>query len=48
MFGGAEGTTTKRPKEIEQIPEEELEAASVTVVKKDLCADKEECKDLDF
>ena len=48
LFGGAEGTTTKRPKEIEQIPEEELEAASVTVVKKDLCADKEECKDLDF
>ena len=51
LFGGGnEGTTNKRPgpEEIELIPEEELEAASVTVVKKDLCADKEECKDLDF
>jgi hypothetical protein len=43
-----DGTTSKLPEEIEQIPEEELAAAPVSVVKKGLCEDKEECKDLKF
>ena len=47
VFGGAEGTTTKRPEEIEQIPEEQIDV-SVVRKKKDLCEDQGECKDLDF
>jgi hypothetical protein len=35
LFGGAEGTTSKLPEEIDDIPEEELAAAPVSVVKKE-------------
>ena len=48
LFGGADGTTSKLPEEIDDIPEEELAAAPVSVVKKELCEDEGECKDLNF
>lgn len=47
IFGGSEGRTDKRPDDAAIPTEEELEEATISVVKKDLCQD-EKCDDLDF
>jgi len=52
LFGGPAGRTNQTFVEdnisLDDLSEEELAAANVTIVKKDLCDDGEECKDLDF
>ena len=49
IFGGADGTSSKLPEDpLDELTEEEVEAASVSVIKKELCEDEGECKDLDF
>jgi len=52
LFGGPAGRTNQTFVEdnisLDDITEEELAAADVSIVKKDLCDDGGECKDLDF
>ena len=49
LFGGPAGRTNQTfVDSIDDLTEEELADASVSIVKKDLCDDGEECKDLDF
>ena len=47
IFGGADGTTNKRPVPAD-ISVEDLAAADISIIKKELCEDEGECKDLDF
>jgi len=49
LFGGPAGRTEQTfVDSIDDISEEDLLAASVSVVKKDLCEEEGDCKDLDF
>lgn len=48
LFGGPAGRTTKNTVTSEDITEEDLEQADVTLVKKDLCDTEEDCKELNF
>ena len=43
LFGGSVGRTSKQ-----EVTDEELEQADVSVVTKDICEDEDDCKEFNF